>query len=144
MSLVQEILAARKDAMVNKETAALDALRVLCSELKNEEIKIGKELTDDQAQAIVARQVKQARDAQTDFEKGGREDLVSKAEEEIRVLSAFLPAQLRDEQLRAVISEALASAGESPNMGAVMGAVMGQVKGKADGVRVKQMVQEMM
>ncbi|MBP9761299.1 MAG: GatB/YqeY domain-containing protein [Candidatus Magasanikbacteria bacterium] len=142
MSLRQEIFSARDNAMRAKDTATLSTLRVLCSEIKNAEIEEQKELSDEHVQQVIARVVKQLKDAIKDFSTGGREDLVEKNMAEIAVLEAYLPAQLSDEEIIAHIQAVLAETPGPHDVGPIMGSVMKRVAGKADGTRVRTLVQQ--
>lgn len=144
MSLLQQITTARDDAMKNRDTAVRDTLRVLCSGLKNKQIETGKELSDEEVLAVIKTQVKQLSDAMKEFTDAGRTDLAEANKSEIDILSAYLPAQMDDAALEAVVKEVVAAAGDGANFGQVMGMAMGKVKGQADGGRVKDMVQKIM
>lgn len=130
--------------MKNRDTATLSVLRVLCSEMKNEEIEMKAELSDEKVQQLVARQVKQLKDAMQDFAAGGRDDLVAQNKQEIDILSRFLPEQLSDEALLSIVKQVVADAGEKTNVGQIMGVVMKQVQGRAEGNRVREMVQSLL
>lgn len=140
MSLLQEITTARDTAMKQRDAETLEALRILCAAVKNEQIAQGGELSDEQVQAVIARQVKQVKDALSDFTAAGRSDLAEKAQKEIALYQVYLPEEMSDEELQAVVQAAVAEAGPGANVGAVMGKVMARVKGKADGNRVREMV----
>ena len=142
MSLRQEIFSTRDNAMKNKDVAALSTLRVLCSEIKNAEIAAQSELSDEDIQKVIARQVKQLKDAVVDFASAGRDDLVAKNNAEIALLEQYLPAQLSDEQIQAQVDTVIAELGENADMGRTMGAVMKRVAGQADGNRVRAFVQQ--
>ena len=97
MSIKQNIQDAQKEAMKSKDSDKLSTLRQIWSAIKNAEIDSSGELSDEKVQEIIARQVKQLRDAMSDFEKGGREDLVEQNKKEIELLETYLPAQMSDE-----------------------------------------------
>ncbi|MBU1900869.1 GatB/YqeY domain-containing protein [Patescibacteria group bacterium] len=122
----------------------LSTLRILCSQIKNEEIEIKSELDDDAVIAILKTQVKQLKDSIVDFKKGERDDLVVDAEKEITVLQEYLPAELPDAEIEAIVDSVVAKLGEGANFGQVMGAVVKEVDGRADGGRVKDAVQKKM
>ncbi|MBH41603.1 MAG: aspartyl-tRNA amidotransferase [Candidatus Magasanikbacteria bacterium] len=142
MPVRQDIINARNTAMKQKDTAALNVLRILYSAIKNAEIDAGHELNDEETGLIIKRQVKQLREAVNDFTKGNRPDLVEKTKSEIDVISPFLPEEMSDEQLQQIVQSVVKSMPSETNIGKVMGAVMQQVKGKADGSRVRDCVEK--
>lgn len=141
MSLRTTLLEALKQAMKNKDTKQVSVLRLLLSDIKKQEIDAKKELTDADIQKIIATSVKRLKDAMADFGKGDRQDLVDDAQYEVDVLTVYLPAQLSDDEVRAIVTQVAADLGaSSSDMGKVMGAVMAKVQGQADGRRVREMV----
>ncbi len=104
----------------------------------------GEELDDAGIAQILQKQVKMRKDALADFEKAGRTDLADSYKAEIEVLNAYLPKQLTEEEIMAIVKEtaaALGIEGGKQNMGKLMGPVMGKVKGVADGNMVKKVVE---
>lgn len=97
-----------------------------------------RELSDDEVQKIITREVKKRRDAAEAFEKAGRADSAERERAEAEVLTAYLPAQLSDDELRTLVTEAVAETGASgmAGMGAVMKAVQPKIAGRAEGSRV--------
>src|SRR3990167_2944276 len=140
MTLIQTILEAQKEAMKKRDAETLSILRVLSSAAKNEQIEKQRELTDAEVQQVIARQVKQLKDALSDFEKARRTDLVDKTKKEVALLSAYLPQQLSDEELKAVIM-LVVETNKGTEPGRIMGPVMKEVAGRADGSRVKAMLE---
>lgn len=144
MSAKQRIEADATTAMREKDSQKLSTLRLMKAAIKNAEVaKIG-ELTEEEVLTILTREVKQRREAILDFSRGGRADLVEKAEGEIKVINAYLPAALSSEELEGLIREAIAATGAAKpqDQGKVMGYLSPKIKGKADGkevsVRVRQ------
>lgn len=139
MEIVEALKAARETARKSHDSVTLDSLQNVLAAIKNEEINHGKTVTGTDAEAIVARQVKQLFDALGDFTKAGRQDLIDKTNTEIKLLTSFLPEQLSDEELASIVKEVLATLGPltAKDSGKATGAVMGRVKGKADGSRVR-------
>lgn len=144
MTLREKLDADFKEAMkardeVRKNTISLARAAIKQFEVDNRD----KTLDDDGVIAILSKQVKMRKDALSDFEKAGRTDLLDAYNKEIEVLTAYLPKQLSEEEIMAVVKETAAAMGiESgkQNMGKLMGAVMGKVKGIADGGEVKKAV----
>ncbi len=131
-------------AMREKKEPDLSVLRLLKTAIANQEIELrkqDKELDEVAVQKVVKSQAKQLKDALVEFEKGGREDLVAKTRAEVQVLSSFLPEELSDEQIRAIIQEVIDQT-EAPAINTCMGSVMQKIAGQADGSRVRQLLQE--
>jgi hypothetical protein len=133
-----------KQAMKDKAALKLSVIRMVKAALKNEEISKGRLLSEDEELTILTRELKQRRESLQEFEKAGRDDLAAKTREEIDVLSAYLPAQLSEDELRGIVRDAIAATGATSKkeMGKVMGAIMPKVKGRADGALVQKIVSE--
>lgn len=142
MPVKSDIDAALKDAMRAKDGAALDALRAVKSAVKLAEIEAGKEFVDAEVHALIQKAIKQRRDSIEQFTTGGRPDLVAKEQAQVKVLEKFLPAQLSEPEIAALVAEAVAATGAagSKDMGKVMAALMPKVKGRADGGLVNRLV----
>lgn len=140
MSLRTTLQEAQKVAMKEGNKESLSTLRMLWSAVRNAEIDKGSEMTDEEIQGLISRQVKQLRDATTDFEKGGRNDLIEQSQKEITLLSEYLPVQLTDDELLALVKNVIEKTNGEKNTGVIMGAVMKEVNGKADGKRVREIV----
>ena len=122
----------------------LSVLRMVKASIRNLEIDRKKELNDEDVLDVLAKEVKMRRDSMDDFRKGNRPDLVAALEEEIAILAEYLPAQLSEEEVRALVDQAVsqAQATTAKDMGKVMAILMPQVKGKADGKLVNTLVRE--
>jgi uncharacterized protein YqeY len=144
MSVLERLNQDMKQAMKDKATLKLSVIRMVKAAIANEEINKGRALSEDEELTILTRELKQRRESLHEFEKAGREDLAGKAREEIKVLTAYLPAQLSEDEVRQIVREAIASTGATSRkeMGKVMGAIMPKVKGKADGSLVQRIVSE--
>lgn len=141
--LKEKILADLKAAMQARDEVKIATLRLVNGELKNAEIALMKKdagLSDDESIVVLQRMVKQRNDAATQFDAGGRPELAEKERAEIVIIQTYLPAQLSDEELSAIVKETATSLGAA-DFGKVMGVVMGKVKGKADGSRVRMRVE---
>ncbi len=119
-----------------------DVLRMVTSAAYNAEKQNRRPLTDEEVEAVVAREVKTRRESVEAFRRGGREDLASKEEAEIAILQAYLPDQLSEAELGALVAQALAETGAtSPKeMGRVMGWLSPRTRGRADGRHVSELV----
>ena len=126
-------------AMKAGERERVGALRLVLSELQ----KAAKEGGDDEV-AVLRRERKRRLDAAEQVRDGGRGELAAKEESEAELIAAYLPAELSDDELAALVAEKVEQTGaESPkDMGKVMGAVMPAVGGRADGKRVSALVRE--
>jgi len=133
-------------AMKSGDKLKLSTMRLLLSELKNEEIKSGEELDDTEVIKVIKRQVKRRLDAREQFEKGGRPELAAKEAKEAVILKAYLPAELNDKEIADIVESALAGldGSEANNIGKVMSVVMPKIGGRADGRRVNEMVRKRM
>ncbi|MDQ0339633.1 uncharacterized protein YqeY [Caldalkalibacillus uzonensis] len=144
MSLAEQLNSDMKQAMKNKEKTRLSVIRMVKAALKNEEIKLGRALTDEDVLTVLSREMKQRKESLQEFEKAGRDDLVETLKEEISVLETYLPEQMSEDELRQLVSDTITEVGavSKADMGKVMGAIMPKVKGKADGALVNRLVQE--
>jgi uncharacterized protein YqeY len=142
MPVKADLDAALKEAMKAKDSVALDAVRAIKSAVKLAEIEAGKELAEEDVHSVIQKAIKQRKDSIEQFKSGGRTDLVATEEAQVAVLSKFLPAQLSEAEIEALVAEAVAATGAAgpKDMGKVMGALMPKVKGKADGGLVNRVV----
>jgi uncharacterized protein len=144
LSILDKLNQDMKEAMRAKDKQRLTVIRSVKSSVQNEAINAGHELSDEEVLTVLNREMKQRRESLQEFEKAGREDLVDKIQQEISVLADYMPEQLSDKELQAVVDETIAETGASSkaDMGLVMGAVMPKVKGRADGTAVRTLVQQ--
>ncbi|MGI6155002.1 MAG: GatB/YqeY domain-containing protein [Enterococcus sp.] len=146
MTLLSTLNDDMKQAMKAKEKDVLQVIRMIKASLQNEQIKLGRELTEEEDLTILAREMKQRRDSLAEFEKAHRDDLVEKVKIEIAIVERYLPAQLTEDEIRQIVLQAIeqTNATSSQSFGPVMGLVMPQVKGKADGALVNAVVKELL
>jgi len=145
MSLQDRIQSDIADAMRSKDNLKLGVLRMMKTAVKNKEVEKMKALEEGEVFAVLNSLVKQRKDSVDQFRKGGREDLATKEESEIKVIELYLPAAASDEDIQRAIAEAVQETGASSmkDMGKVMKATQARLAGKtADGSRVSQMVKE--
>ncbi len=138
-----------KQAMKAGETFRRDTLRLLQSAVKN--VAIDKrvaptELTDTDVEDVIKRLVKQRKDSITQYRAGNREDLAEKEEEELTLLSVYLPEAMGEAELGALVADALKEAGltTKDKMGQAMGVVMKKVAGRASGDDVRRVVESLL
>jgi uncharacterized protein YqeY len=119
-------------------------LRLLRGALKNEEIKSGHTLSEDESLKVLQREAKQRRDSIEAYQNAGRADLADKEQAELEVVSEYLPQAMSERELSEVVDEVVAETGAAgmAQMGQVMGAVMKRVGAKADGSMVSRLVKE--
>ncbi len=143
MSLQKEVMEKMKEAMKSKDTTALEALRALKSAfLLANTSGSGVELSESDEIKIVQKLVKQRKDSAAIFTEQGREDLAEPELAQSAVLEKFLPAQMSEEEITAVIEKIIADTGASSmkDMGKVMGIASKQLAGKADGKTISGIV----
>ena len=142
MGIKQDLMAALKEAMQNKDTLKKDTITMLRAAILQVEKDGQKELTESEMQAIVAKEVKKRKESIGDFEKGGRQDLVEQTNKEIEILSNYLPEQLSETQVVELVVATISAVGATgmKDMGKVMGALREKTAGKADGKLVSDVV----
>ena len=143
MRIRDQINADILSAMKSRDAVRLSALRMMKSAVKLREVDVGAELEDERAIQVLSSMIKQRKDAIALFEKGGRADLVDKEQAEIRVIEAYLPAAATDEEIDAVVEEAVRAGGASSarDIGPVMKQCMARFAGRlVDGKRVNAAV----
>jgi uncharacterized protein YqeY len=136
------IKAAMKEAMKSRDKERLGTIRLIQSEFKRIEVDERIELEEPRVLAVLDKMLKQRRDSQAQYEEAGRDELAAQEAAEIAVIQEFLPAQLSEEELDALIDEAISAADASgmQAMGAVMGQLKPQLQGRADMGAVSQKV----
>ncbi|KMJ60178.1 GatB/YqeY domain-containing protein [Sutcliffiella horikoshii] len=144
MSLLERLNTDIKQAMKDKDKEKLSVLRMVKSSIQNESIKHGRDLSEEEELTVLSRELKQRKDSLQEFDKAGREDLVHKLQGEIAIVEHYMPEQLSEEELSAIVQQTIAdvNATSKADMGKVMGALMPKVKGKADGSLVNKLVQQ--
>ena len=143
MELREKIMADIKSAMVSKDTVKLNTLRFLNAQIKNKEIDSRPTpITADDVMAVVKKLVKQRKESIEQFQAAGRTDLVDAETAELKVLEAYLPAQMSREQVEAVVTEVIAAVGAKTvkDMGAVMKETMARTAGSADGKMISEVI----
>jgi uncharacterized protein YqeY len=133
-TLKERITEDMKAAMRASEKERLSTIRMLQAAIKQREVDERIVLDDAQVIAVLEKMVKQRKESIVQFEQGGRQDLADKEKSEIVLLQAYLPTQLSDAEVDALIKDAIASTGAASvkDMGKVMGMVKGKAAGRAD------------
>jgi hypothetical protein len=146
MSLKDRISEDIKTAMKAKDKIRLETVRSIKKVLLEKEVSVrpqGQEtLTESQELEVLAQLAKQRRDSIEQYRQAGRDDLAEQESQELVIIEEYLPKQLSDEEVAAVIDEIITSVGatSAKDMGKVMGPAMQQLKGRADGQKVQTLV----
>jgi uncharacterized protein YqeY len=129
-------------AMRSGDVLRRDTLRLVKSAAYNLEKRNQRPLSEDEYLAVLTREVKTRRESVGEFRKGNREDLATKEEAEIEIITAYLPQGLSEDEIRALVGEAIAATGAATarDMGKVMGWLSPRTRGRADGKRVSELV----
>ena len=147
MSLYERLDSDVKCALKEGNSLKVSVLRMALSAIKTLQIEKNiKSLDDSNVIQILQRQAKQHRESIEQFAKGGRQDLVDKESSELKILDEYLPKQMTEEELLAIIKTAIADTGAvlKSDTGKVMRAVMEKAKGKADGKTINKLVGELL
>jgi uncharacterized protein YqeY len=131
-----------KEALKAGEKVRLSALRLLAASVKNREVELRRDVTEEEFLEVVAREVKRRKEAAEAYEQAGREDLLDRERQEQAALETYLPAGLSDQEVEALVEEAIASTGASGpgDLGKVMSHVMAKARGRVDGATVNALV----
>jgi uncharacterized protein YqeY len=144
MSLKERLQEDWKQALKAKDKFRADTVSMAKAAVLQVEKTDNVQLDDEQIIEVLAREVKQRREAMLEFEKGNRQDLVDKGNAEIEILFEYLPQQLTEEEILVMIQEAAVEVGANSikDMGRVMQVLAPRITGRADGKLVSQMVRE--
>lgn len=142
MTIQERLTEAMKAAMKARDSVRLGTVRMMRTAIKNREIEARTELEQAEAVKVLATLVKQRRESAEAYRQAGRDDLAAREEQELVVIQEFLPAQLDEEEIRAIIEEAMTETGATSmkDMGRVMKLVTGRTTGRADGRLVSDLV----
>lgn len=145
-ALTEQIRADLTSAMKAQEKERLSTLRMLQSALKNEQINLGHELSDEEAMTIIRKAVKQRLDSIEQYTNAGRTELADKERSEMDLLKTYLPPELSDDELETGIREIITSTGAASkkDMGKVMKEATARYKGRADGKKIQELVQKLL
>jgi uncharacterized protein YqeY len=133
-------------AMKAQEKERLSTLRMLQSAMKNEQINVGHELSDEEAMSVIRKAMKQRLDSIEQYTNAGRIELADKERSEMELLKTYLPPELTDDELDAGVREIIASTGAASkkDMGKVMKEATARFKGRVDGKKVQEIVQRLL
>ena len=146
MSIKETLAADLKQAMKDKDIIRKNTVQMVRSAILQFEKDNLKELDDSGVLDIIAKELKKRRDVLPEYEKSGRDDLISDIKKEIEVLLQYLPAQLSDDELREIVKQAVSDtcATSVRDIGKIMQKVMPETKGRADGKKINEIVRELL
>jgi uncharacterized protein YqeY len=146
MSLTLKINEDFKEAMKAKDKTCLSTLRMVKAAVKNRQIEKGGDLEDKEIEAVISSLIKKSQEAVEEFKKGGRDDLVAKEEEEVKILLRYLPEQLTQDQIEKHLKEIISelSAGSLKDMGKVMKVAMSRLAGRVQGKEVNEIAKKLL
>ncbi len=129
-------------ALKNKDERTVSVVRLLKTAIKNQEIEVLHELSEEEMHAVVRKLIKQGNDALQDFERGNRADLVEQTKTEITQLQRYVPASMSEEELSRLVDEAIkeTNAQSIKDLGRLTGLIMKKSAGRADGNLVRSLI----
>jgi len=146
MNLQEKLMEDLQQAMRAKDVRRCSTLRLLRAAVTNKEIEAKRPLTDQEVLGIISKEAKQRRETIEEYSKGGRQDLVEQEQAELAILKEYMPRQLGQDEIEALVREAIAELGVRglSQIGAVMRHLMPRLKGRADESLVNQVVREVL
>ena len=144
MNLKESLLSDMKGALKARDSLKLITIRGLISEIKYQEIDVGRDLVEDEIISIILTQVKKRKEAAILFDKGGRKDLFEKENQEKKILQEYLPEQVSASDLKQRIQEVISEFGiiDIKDLGKIMKTITPEFKGRADNEQIKNLVTE--
>ncbi len=144
--LKEELMNALKEAMRDKDEVKKNTVQMVRAAILQFEKDNAVEVDDNKIVEIIAKQVKEKKDAMVEFEKGARQDLIKQTTEEIEILSKYLPKQLSKEEIKPIIEEVIKSVGATSikDMGNVMREAKAKIGAAADGRTINEVVKELL
>lgn len=141
-TLAEKVRADMTEAMKAQEKERLSTLRMLQSALKNEQINVGHELSDEETMTVIRKAVKQRQDSIEQYANAGRTELADKERSEMELLKTYLPAEMSEEELEAGLREIIATTGaqSKKDLGKVMKEATARYKGRVDGKKIQEVV----
>lgn len=142
MTLIDQLTSDMGQAMKSGQAERVATLRLLRSAMSNERIKLGHDLSAEEALKVLQREAKQRRDSIEQYQAAGRSELAAKEQSELELIEAYLPQPLTEDELRVLVDQAVTAMGPSAQMGAVIGKVMAEAGARAEGGTVSRLVRE--
>lgn len=145
-ALTDKVRADMTEAMKAQQKERLSTLRMLQSALKNEQINVGHELSDEEAMTVIRKAMKQRQDSIEQYSNAGRTEMAEKERSEMELLKTYLPAELSAEELESGVREIIASTGaqSKKDLGKVMKEATARFKGRVDGKKVQEVVSRLL
>lgn len=140
VALKEQIRVDLNAARRERDKLRTTVLTTLLSDIRNREIELGREASDEDVRGLLGTAIKRRREAAEQMRAGGREELAAKEEQESAMLQAYLPPQLGESEVRGWVREAIA--GGATDLGGVMKSVMPRAKGRFDGKELNRIVRE--
>lgn len=146
MSLKEQLMEDLKSSMKNKDTIRKNTITMIRAAIKQKEVDERVDVSEEDIISIISKQLKERRDSIEDFEKANRDDLVKNTRMEIDILLAYLPKQLTEEEVKAIVSETIdqLQVTSMKDIGIIMKTVMPKVQGRADGNMVNKKARELL
>jgi uncharacterized protein len=144
--LTEQVRADLTESMKARTAERTSTLRMLQAAIKNEQINLGHELSDEEALSVIRKSVKQRHDSIEQFTRGNRPDLASKEAAEVEILKSYMPPELSDSELESGLREIIASTGaqSKKDMGKVMKEATARYKGRVDGRKIQEIVSRLL
>lgn len=144
--LSDQIRADLTESMKARSAERTSVLRMLQSSIKNEQINLQHELSDEEAMSVIRKAVKQRLDSIEQYTKGNRADLAAKEQSELEILKTYLPPELSDDEIESGVREIITSTGaqSKKDMGKVMKEATARYKGRADGKKIQEIVSRLL
>ncbi len=144
MALKEQLMLDLKEAMKEKDVIRKNTVQMVRSAILQFEKDNLCELDEEGVLDVIARELKKRRDVLPEYEKSGREDLIADISREIEILLTYLPAQLTEEELEVIVTDAISETGATSmkDMGRIMAIIMPKTKGRADGKIINRIVKE--
>jgi len=146
LNIQEQLMIDLKDALRSKDELRKTTIRMALAALKNARVAKNADLTENEMAVVLRKQVKQRQDSISDYQKGGRDDLVVQESAEIEILEGYLPQMLGRDEIVSLAGQAIAETGASSpkQIGQVMRVLMPRVQGRADGRMVSEIVRELL
>jgi len=144
--LTEQIRADLTSSMKARTAERTSTLRMLQAAIKNEQINLRHELSDEEAMAVIRKSIKQRQDSVEQYTKGNRPELAAKESAEIEILKSYMPAEMSEAELEAGLREIIASTGaqSKKDLGKVMKEATARYKGRAEGKRIQEIVSRLL
>jgi uncharacterized protein YqeY len=145
-TLAEKVRADMTAAMKAQEKERLSTLRMLQSALKNEQINVGHELSDEETLTVIRKAMKQRQDSIEQYRNAGRAEMADKESAEMELLKTYLPPELTDEELESGLRDIIATTGaqSKKDLGKVMKEATARFKGRVDGKKIQEAVQKLL